>query len=445
MSIYVLAAIASSFTADVPVGFVIPNNSMPRITLAPNAFRFSTKMLDAQEMPSEALPLLTMMQTAPSAATQTYSQIHKKLSTHLLQVPTWADSLNAAHPHVVRAHRALNATGRSGKLLIIFPFREHAFGKFKTAADGQKVGMRTRQVLETIFAINSHLAKLGKLPNRDYSFLIMEQANYDVTFNKGSVVNSGAHLARLWGYDYFAMNDADFAPGSLENGYDLPPDGLPVHMSSSPSEPDTYLNDGNQFGGAFAISVADYFRTNGMSNIFWGWGYEDDLFRTSIGRQTGFHRLNGTAGYYVVEKHKNEVNRNSDLLSRNNKHRFYSYWTGRAPTRFEDGVNELNVTLTRYAPIASLPGVHWATASLETMRYRPNKSGWESAELQRLRRGGALPPLSEIGLREDHSFHIDPLISSHDLQLIEDFRLWAVQSFIRNNVTHFPRTVDYLG
>ncbi len=415
--------------------------------LAPNRFAYAPTLQSSGPLNPDAAALLNDIATSSPPS---FASLHPPdtRTAALLALPPFATTTSPAHPDVVAAHQAQKSRGPSGKLLIIVPFRENDFGATKERAVetlAAPVRVRTQHVVKLLFELDKHLRAVGKLPNRDYAYLIAEQANYDVAFNKGAVINVGMHIARLWGYDYAVLHDADMYPRSLENTYDLPEDGLPVHMCTSPRAKNAYMSYGNNCAGVFACSVKHFFEANGMSNLFWGWGYEDDMIRATLGRNIGFRRLNASAGYYENPYHKNEVSRMCGSLSQNNKHRFHAYWTGRTPVLHEDGVNQLNATVTRYAPLKVMPGVHWVTATLDTLVYRPSKTGYEAPEITQKRLNGELPPLMNVGIKDNNAYVVYPPYDAGEELFIKEFRERSLKSYQDRNVTYFPKNMAYLG
>jgi hypothetical protein len=323
-------------------------------------------------------------------------------------LPDWAPKLNPFGAEAMAWHtNRTDPPAKGKKFLIIIPFREHQYGKEVTNPDtGEKTfePLRTRQFLKLVAALNKHLNAVNKRPGHDYSILLVEMADYDVIFTKGNVVNAGVWFAKKWGYDYFVAHDVDFYPQSLENKYDLPEDGRPVHMASRPLESLQFMSYGDACSGVFAASVCSFFLINGFPADYWGWGVEDDALCQNFDRYTGYHRLNGTAGLYNQESHSLDTARYMGLLYRNNEARFIASGLGIREKRTvpPEGIRELNATVLRYAPLPELGAVHWATVSLDTLRYRPTDDGTESKELQRKRLYGELPPLSDVGYGDNY-------------------------------------------
>jgi hypothetical protein len=98
------------------------------------------------------------------------------------------------------------------------------------------------------------------------------------------------------------------------------------------------------FGGAIAILQKQFELVNGFSNIFYGWGGEDDDFQSRIrNRGMTLCRFPPDVARYTMLAHAKEVP---------SENRFLNLRSGRE--RFEsDGVNTLKYTITKlvYYPL----------------------------------------------------------------------------------------------
>ena len=61
----------------------------------------------------------------------------------------------------------------------------------------------------------------------------------------------------------------------------------PLHMNSASSNHDFKNPYPGYFGGVTSIKTEQYKQMNGFSNIYFGWGGEDDDFRQRIESATG--------------------------------------------------------------------------------------------------------------------------------------------------------------
>ena len=131
--------------------------------------------------------------------------------------------------------------------------------------------------------LNVLLEKLNKYEN--ISIHILEQSNNDL-FNRGKLFNIGAK-EYLNKYDYFIFHDVDLIPQD-ENYNELY--NKPTHLSCfceqfnyklfdvDKDQSNNYLKS-KMFGGVIGISKNDFKKINGYSNLYEGWGCEDnDIF-----------------------------------------------------------------------------------------------------------------------------------------------------------------------
>ena len=108
----------------------------------------------------------------------------------------------------------------------------------------------------------------------DYGIFIVEQDGSG-PFNRAMLLNVGAAEA-LKSYDYqcFIFHDVDLLPEDDRNLYNCPVQ--PRHMSVAINNFLYRLPYDDIFGGVSAMTVDQFRQVNGFSNMFWGWGGEDD-------------------------------------------------------------------------------------------------------------------------------------------------------------------------
>jgi xylosylprotein 4-beta-galactosyltransferase len=98
-------------------------------------------------------------------------------------------------------------------------------------------------------------------------------------FNRASLINVGFLLSRAHGCDYIAMHDVDLLPLNDKLNYSYPQDG-PFHVSSPELHPRYHY--ATFVGGILLLTATHFEKLNGLSNLFWGWGREDDEFYLRI-------------------------------------------------------------------------------------------------------------------------------------------------------------------
>lgn len=101
-------------------------------------------------------------------------------------------------------------------------------------------------------------------------------------FNRASLINAGFLYATSFSRqddrpcDYIAMHDVDLLPLNSDLPYEYPGEGSVMHVAAPGLHPK--YNYPSFIGGILLVSVPDFYKVNGMSNVYWGWGMEDDEF-----------------------------------------------------------------------------------------------------------------------------------------------------------------------
>ena len=123
-------------------------------------------------------------------------------------------------------------------------------------------------------SISTHLKK-QKIP---FEIIVVEQAD-DKPFNRGKLLNIGVERAKKLKCTYVALHDVDMLPMDVDYSYVNRPTHLATNFVSDVGEKRIIFD--SYFGGVTLFPIMDYYKVNGYSNEYWGWGYEDDdlLFR----------------------------------------------------------------------------------------------------------------------------------------------------------------------
>ncbi|XP_014250266.1 beta-1,4-galactosyltransferase 4-like isoform X2 [Cimex lectularius] len=112
----------------------------------------------------------------------------------------------------------------------------------------------------------------------NYRIFVVEQIGND-TYNKGILMNAGFLTALEMPsegvtYHCFIFHDVDLLLEDERNMYTCPQQ--PRHLSVAVNELGYKLPYRILVGGVFAIRTEHFLRVNGYSNLYWGWGGEDD-------------------------------------------------------------------------------------------------------------------------------------------------------------------------
>jgi beta-1,4-galactosyltransferase 1 len=195
------------------------------------------------------------------------------------------------------------------KLAIIIPYRDRK---------------------DNLALLLKHLHPLLQRQGRYYRVFVVEQYGDDI-FNKGRIMNIGVSEAmKVDNFDCFIFHDVDLIPENDLNIYECAAE--PRHLCPSIDEMRYNLMYYNLVGGVLALNRQQLSKTNGFSNLYWGWGAEDDDMSMRI--------LNSG---YKITRPPSHIGRYKMILHRKrtralNRFHLLNYWT-----RYEDdGLNSLS-------------------------------------------------------------------------------------------------------
>lgn len=130
-----------------------------------------------------------------------------------------------------------------------------------------------------------HIHPFLQAQNLNYGIYVTEQSG-DNEFNRGLARNVGfLESQRLDGSDCANFHDVDLLPLDSRNDYGCPrsPRHLCVAVDYYEHFKPLYIDDYAVFGGVVAMSNHHFKAANGYSNLYFGWGAEDDDLRHRIG------------------------------------------------------------------------------------------------------------------------------------------------------------------
>ncbi|KAK7792818.1 hypothetical protein R5R35_005999 [Gryllus longicercus] len=182
------------------------------------------------------------------------------------------------------------------------------------------VPYRNRQTQLEIFLLYMHSFLQKQMIN--YRILIIEQVEKK-DFNRAKLLNIGyIEALKLFPYHCFIFHDVDLIPQKQNNIYACT--HQPRHMSSSLNTFRYNLPYRGLFGGAVAILKSQFELVNGFSNMFFGWGGEDDDFQSRINHKgLSICRFSPRVSRYVMLTHSKELpseTRFSNLLAGKNRY-----------------------------------------------------------------------------------------------------------------------------
>ncbi|KAF2347102.1 Galactosyltransferase N-terminal [Trinorchestia longiramus] len=177
--------------------------------------------------------------------------------------------------------------------------------------DPELTGSTSRQVTAVLIP-NFHREDIvNELVQFLHYFLQRQHKAYILVFatqenasamNRASMINIAVlEITKRYPVDCFIIHDIDTFPLNWRNDYSCKLGSVRQLLASRDTEnfKPKYMN---YMGGVTAISKKDFFLVNGMSNLYWSWGGEDDDMRIRVARSgLQFLRTNDLIGRY---KHK---------------------------------------------------------------------------------------------------------------------------------------------
>lgn len=167
-----------------------------------------------------------------------------------------------------------------------------------------------------------------------YGIFVVEQAR-PTTFNRGLLANVGFLAAQSTGlYNCYVIHDVDLLPLNDRNIYNC--SGKFRHLSAANSKFGNSVPYNEYAGGVIALREDIYVNINGFSNVFFGWGGEDDdVWNRARARGYSMERPEKDVGAYIALQHA------KDALNPANPERFKLLGSGKHRWD-DDGVNSMN-------------------------------------------------------------------------------------------------------
>lgn len=199
---------------------------------------------------------------------------------------------------------------------------------------------RSRWRVAVIVPYRDRFSQIGSFMNHMHSFLQRQELNYSIyiieqegddLFNRARLLNVGFLEAQKEGpWDCFAFHDIDMLPEDDRHLYHC--SQQPRHLAVATSNHHYRLVYYKYFGGACLMAREHVELVNGWSNIYWGWGGEDDdMWRRIDFSDMRIWRYHHTVARYKTITHPPQVlNKNRYKILERNTGR-YTY----------DGLNSL--------------------------------------------------------------------------------------------------------
>lgn len=135
-----------------------------------------------------------------------------------------------------------------------------------------------------------------------FDVIFVEQSDDGNPFNKGVLFNAGYLLTVAEGYSHMVLHDVDQIPENTENSYGHP-GKMAVHLLAATSQWNYTPMHKDTVGGALSLSHEVYAAVGGYSNLFWGWGGEDNNMYTRLHNGPGVRRPKVSVGRYKALFH----------------------------------------------------------------------------------------------------------------------------------------------
>ncbi|CAG9829016.1 unnamed protein product [Diabrotica balteata] len=190
---------------------------------------------------------------------------------------------------------------------------EHQFDWLQLGGHWQPPDCRAKQKLAIVVPFRNRETHLSIFLRHMHPFLRHQQLDYTIfvieqqgekPFNRGMLMNIGFEQAMSMSqFDCFIFHDVDLLPEDDRNLYVC--SSQPKHMSVAVNVFKYKLPYKNIFGGVTALTTQQITLVNGFSNLFWGWGGEDDdMFNRVKAHQLDVIRYNPKIARYKMLRHQ---------------------------------------------------------------------------------------------------------------------------------------------
>eukprot|EP00057_Strongylocentrotus_purpuratus_P017896 XP_011672370.1 PREDICTED: beta-1,4-galactosyltransferase 6-like [Strongylocentrotus purpuratus] len=147
-----------------------------------------------------------------------------------------------------------------------------------------------------------HIVPFLKRQKLEFSIFISEQRN-DIRFNRAMLMNVGfVEALNFINFDCVVFHDIDHLALNVQNYFGC--ENMPRHFISGEAIWRWKIPYTKLFGGVTGITKDQFYTINGLSNVYWGWGGEDDdFFNRVYTKNLTRTRPEGKIGYFDSVRH----------------------------------------------------------------------------------------------------------------------------------------------
>lgn len=184
-----------------------------------------------------------------------------------------------------------------------------------TAAEKVAVIIPFRSRFKHLYIMLHNVISLLQRQFVDARIFVIEQA-MSTMFNRASLFNIGfLEALKIDKYDCFIFHDVDLVPTNDMNLYRC--DENPVHFAAAMDKYRYELPYKQYFGGVVGFTKQQYLKINGNSNLYFGWGGEDDdLYERTINKGFEIARPYLGVGRYDMLRHAHDAGNEDNCLRR---------------------------------------------------------------------------------------------------------------------------------
>jgi len=236
--------------------------------------------------------------------------------------------------------------GRISLNLGILPLSQVAakLPRVGQGGEGKPINCTSNHQVAVIVPYRERPTQLAVFLRNLHPMLIKQQLHYRIylvnqtdsnTFNRAMLMNVGfVEAMKDHNWTCAIFHDVDLLPEDDRNLYSCPEQ--PRHLSVAVDKFKYRLPYKGIFGGATAVRADQFRKLNGYSNMFWGWGGEDDDMSKRISHhKMKIIRYQNNIARYTMIKHKQEKANKMRQSFLSSSHKRYN----------SDGLNSLSYSL----------------------------------------------------------------------------------------------------